>query len=283
VTAVEATERAVEGHGAPGSPRADQFGGPDHFVGYVGLEISHDDGKAWGRATLTPQMWATGTNRPRLGLLFTMADIVGGTPASGALTPTVDLRLRLLGTAPSEGAIVMEARPLKVGRRLWTGEVLFRREGFTEVFAISEFTFLNQKMGDMSEGQSPEPARRRAPMPLPAASFDELFQMRMLEDGTVEMDAHEAVRNGVFGTIQGGVQATMAEVVAERSLCERGSFEVIDVHVRYLNPVRAGPVVARGEVMPGDDLRPFVRASIIDGGAGGRIVSTAVMVCRPAA
>jgi acyl-coenzyme A thioesterase PaaI-like protein len=281
VTAVEATERAVDDHRATGDLGPNGVVSPDHFVGYLGLEIRHEDGNAWGRASLTPQMWATGTNRPRLGLLFTMADIVAGTPASGALTPTVDLRLRLLGAAPSEGAIVMEARPLKVGRRLWTGEVLLRREGHTEVFAISEFTFLNQKMSDMMGGESPEPARRRAPRPLPTESFDELFQMRMLDDGSVEMDAHEAVRNGVFGTIQGGAQATLAEVAAERSLRGRGSFEVVDVHVRYLNPVTVGPVVARGDAMPGDNLRPFVRVSLVDAGAGGRIVSTAAVVCHP--
>ena len=272
---MEATERAVEVHEEISSPTT------DHFVAHLGLEIRHHDGNAWGRATLTPQMWATGTSRPRLGLLFTMADIVGGTPASGALSPTVDLRLRLTGTVPPQGAIVMEARPLKIGRRLWTGEVLFRREGSSEVFAISEFTFLNQKVSDVLGGDLPEPAPRRAPVPLPAASFDELFRMRMLDGGTVEMDAHEAVRNGVFGTIQGGVQATMAEVAAERSLSGRGPFEVIDIQVRYLNPVRTGPAVVRAEVMPGDDIRPFVRASIVDGGAEGRIVSTVVLVCRP--
>ncbi len=252
----------------------------DHFIGYLGLEMWHEDGTTRGRVAIRPEMWATGSRRPRLGLLFTLADVVGGTPSTGALVPTVDLRVQLLTPAPSEGDILLEARPLKVGRRLWTGEVLFRTPGTEGVFGRCEYSFLNQRIVDVA-GTEPARERMRSRVPpLPVASFDELFQMRLRDDGAVEMDAHEAVRNGVAGTIQGGAQATMAEVAAEHALANRGRYVVCDLHLRYLSALKTGPAVAGAEILPGDPVRPVVRVSIVDG-ADGRLVSTAVAVCRP--
>jgi acyl-coenzyme A thioesterase PaaI-like protein len=255
----------------------------DHFIGYLGLEMWHEDGATRGRVGIRPDMWATGSRRPRLGLLFTVADVVGGTPSTGALVPTVDLRLQLLTPAPSEGDILLEARPLKVGRRLWTGEVLFRTPGADAgVFGRCEYSFMNQRIFDVAGVEPPREHPRRPVPPLPAASFDELFQMRLLDDGSVEMDAHEAVRNGVAGTIQGGAQATMAEVAAEHVLAGsgRGRYVVCDLHLRYLSAVKTGPALAVPEVLPGDPMRPVVQVSIVDK-ADGRLVSTAVAVCRP--
>jgi acyl-coenzyme A thioesterase PaaI-like protein len=254
----------------------------EHFIGYLGLEMWHEGDSTWGRATIRPEMWATGSRRPRTGLLFTLADLVGGSPPGGPLTPTIDLRFQLLTAAPSEGEVLMEARPLKIGRRLWTGEVLFRRPGSPELFARSEFSFMNQRFPDHAVGGL-APARRRdvGSRPVAVSYLDELFQMRFLDDGTTEMEPHGAVRNGVVGTIQGGAQATMAEVAAERALAERGPYLVSDLHLRYLSGLKVGPAVARSEVLPGDELHPVVRVSIIDGGADGRLVSTAIAVCRP--
>ena len=254
----------------------------EHFIGYLGLKMWHEGDSTWGRATIRPEMWATGTRRPRAGFLFTLADLVGGSPPGGPLTPTIDLRFQLLTAAPSEGEILMEARPLKIGRRLWTGEVLFRTTGSSELFGRSEFSFMNQHFADLAGGGL-APARRRDHLSRPVAVsyLDELFQMRFPDDGTIEMDAHDAVRNGAVGTIQGGAQAMMAEVAAERALAGRGRYLVCDLHLRYLSALKVGPAVARSEVLPGDELRPVVRVSILDGGADGRLVSTAIAVCRP--
>jgi acyl-coenzyme A thioesterase PaaI-like protein len=247
----------------------------DHFIPYLGLDVWHEDSRTWGRATITPQMLVTGAPRLRLGLLFTMADVVGGSPSTGILTPTIDLRLQLLQRAPTAGDVLLEARPIKVGRRIWTGEVLCYGP---DLFARGEYSFMNSHLSGAARYPPPKSAK-----PLPAPSFDELFQMRALDDGTIEMDAHEAVRNGIAGTIQGGAQATMAEVAAERALSGQGDHAVWDLSVRYLNALKEGPAVARAEVLPGDGTNPVVRVSITDEGSGGRIVSAALAVCRPAA
>ena len=252
------------------------------FARHLGLEMWHSEGRASGRATIRPEMWATGTRRPRLGLLFTLADIVGGTPPSGALTPTVDLRLQLLTAAPSLGEILMEARPLKVGRRLWTGEVLFTTPGASAVFARSEFTFLNQSLAELSGGMPGLPSWESG-QDLDGVTVDDVLQMRHLPGGVIEMDPHEAVRNGAVGTIQGGAQATMAEVAAERALASRGggSYLVADLHLRYLSALKVGPAVAEPLVLPGDEQRPVVQVRITDRGAGGQLVTSALAVCRP--
>ena len=83
--------------------------------------------------------------------------------------------------------------------------------------------------------------------------------------GTYEMEAHEAVRNGPAGTIQGGAQALMAELAGERALADDGDFEVVDLEIRYLNRVRTGPVLATGEVIPARSTA-CVRVPIIEPG-----------------
>ncbi len=267
------------GAGQAGTSDADEADA-EHFVAFLGLEMWHGDGRTWGRATIRPEMWATGTQRPRLGLLFTMADIVGGSPPTGALTPTVDLRFQLLTRAPSEGEILMEARPLKVGRRLWTGEVLMRTPGSSELVARSEFSFMHQRIVDRS-GFEPSLRWRKADLPLPSASFDDLLRLRLLDGGAVELEPHGAVRNGVVGTIQGGAQATMAEIAAERALADRGDYSAWDIQVRYLSALKVGPAAARPEVLGDDDLRPVVRVPITDAGSDDRLVSIATVICRP--
>jgi acyl-coenzyme A thioesterase PaaI-like protein len=246
----------------------------DHFIPYLGMDLWHEGTSTFGQATITPQMLVSGAERLRLGLLFTMADVVAGSPSTGILTPTIDLRLQLLRPAPCRGEVLLEARPVKIGRRLWTGEVLCYGP---DLFARSEYTFMNNHLSD-----TPTLPETRTGKSLPAPSFDDLFRMRVLEDGVIEMDAHAAVRNGMAGTIQGGAQATMAEVAAETALAARGEHAVWDLSVRYLNALKQGPAVARADVLPASDQHPVVRVAITDEGAGGRIVSMAVAVCRPA-
>jgi acyl-coenzyme A thioesterase PaaI-like protein len=97
---------------------------------------------------------------------------------------------------------------------------------------------------------------------------------------------HDVVRNGANGTIQGGAQALMAELAAERALADddghEGEFEVVDLEIRYLNKAKEGPVLATGEVIPGTLDGTCVRVPIIEPGADGRIISLSTLLCRPA-
>ena len=96
----------------------------EHFIHALGLELWDEDGFTHGRALLRPEMWAPGTEVPRLGVLATMVDIVVGMLPTGPVNPTVDLRLTLLSLPPSLGDIQLVCRPVKLGSRLIVGECL---------------------------------------------------------------------------------------------------------------------------------------------------------------
>src|SRR5215475_10431498 len=149
----------------------------DHFIPYLGMDVWHEGTRTFGRVTITPQMLVSGAERLRLGLLFTMADVVAGSPSTGILTPTIDLRLQLLKPAPCRGEVLLEARPMKIGRRLWTGEVLCYGP---DLFARSEYSFMNSHLSGAPMAPPPKTAK-----PLPAPSFDQLFGMRARPDGTI--------------------------------------------------------------------------------------------------
>lgn len=249
------------------------------FIAALGIEVWVEDGRTRGRATIRPAMWAPGTRRTRTGLLATMVDMVGGILPTGALTPTVDLRIQLLGEVPSEGVVELYAEPTKLGRRMFVGEVMLHAGATPDPFARATVTFLNQ----IVPGMSGFPPRELPPMP--ATSFDELMGVRVVGPDTVEVDLHDGVRNGPAGTIQGGAQATVAEICAEHVLSPLGRFAVVDIDIRYVGAVKVGPAVARAEVLAGvaPSGERVVRVRIVDGGADGRVVSLVLLTCRPVA
>jgi acyl-coenzyme A thioesterase PaaI-like protein len=248
---------------------------PARFVEALGLEIWHEDAVAHGRAELRPEMWTPGTELPRLGVLATMADVVGGSPPGGPINPTVDLRVTLLSRPPSHGTIMLACRPVKVGRRLFVGEVTMHGGDKERPFARSTMTFMNQPMPHSRISFGP-----RELEPMAVTSFDELLAARFPASGTVEMDAHPGLSNGEGGTIQGGVQALLGEIAGEHALRPRGRFHAVDLEIRYLNRVRGEAVTASAEVLDGDLADVCVRVPISDLAAGGRIVSLVSLMCR---
>ena len=94
------------------------------------------------------------------------------------------------------------------------------------------------------------------------------------------MDPHPWVSNGAAGTIQGGAQALLAEIAAERALLPR-KLSTVDLDIRFLNRMRSGPVAATAEIAPGDVDDAFVRVAITDVGDDDRLVSVVTLICRP--
>jgi acyl-coenzyme A thioesterase PaaI-like protein len=256
---------------------------PPSFVGALGIELSLDGDLAVGRAEILPSFLKPGTDRVRVGVLATLVDMVAGSPAHGVINPTVDLRVSVLDRPPSDGIIHLVCRPIKVGQRLFVGETVLHTGDIERPFARSMVTFINRIL--------PEASQRREPMaltPLGAPTYDESLLLRESAPGEFEMDAHEAVRNGIAGTIQGGAQALMAEIAAERALAdqfgaETGEHEVVDLEIRYVNRLRTGPAVAAGAVLPGGLDGICVRVPITERGPDERIVSLASLLCRPVA
>jgi acyl-coenzyme A thioesterase PaaI-like protein len=252
-----------------------------HIIAALGLELWVDEGLTHGRALLRPEMWAPGTEVPRLGVLATMVDVVIGSLPSGALNPTVDLRIALLERPPSEGEIGLVCRPLKQGQRLYVGEALLHTGDPEVPFAHAIATFMSNRIGDGPGATPAPPSTRRAPSgALGFASFDELLDTRVLARGVVAMDAHPRVSNGPGGTIQGGAQALLGEIAAEHALEPLGRYAAVDLEIRYLNRVRTESVEAAAEVLLGDVSGAQVRVPLREAGADGRIVSLVTTTCR---
>ena len=247
---------------------------PGSFVGALWLELSFVDGLTHGRVEVLPEMLAPGTDRPRIGVLATLVDMVAGFLPTGPVNPTVDLRVSLVARPPSTGTMYLVCRPAKVGRRLFVGETILHTGDVDRPFARSTVTFMNQQMSEGPGSGGP------AAEAITVRSFDDLLRPRYPDAYTAAMDAHPWVSNGPGGTIQGGVQALLAEIAAERAVKPR-ELAVVDLDIRFLNRVRSGPVAATAEVSAGEVDDTFVRVAITDLGDDGRLVSLVNLICRP--
>jgi acyl-coenzyme A thioesterase PaaI-like protein len=248
---------------------------PPWFVAALGLELWQEGELMHGRMELRPGMWVPGTTHPRMALLATAVDVIAGNPPTGPINPTVDLRLRLLSTPPASGLIDFECRVVKTGRRLFVAEAFLYAHGSGAPFGRSAITFMNQPL--------PAPAgfEPRFP-PAVAVPFDELVGARHLGQGTVAVDLRPGLSNGPGGTVQGGVQAYLADLASERVLAADGRFVATDLEIRYLNRVRAGPLMARAEVLSRRDSEAELRVPLTEAGDPARIVSLVALTYRAA-
>jgi acyl-coenzyme A thioesterase PaaI-like protein len=246
----------------------------NHFVGSMAVALWAEGGITHGKAVLRAEMWQPGTEIPRLGILATFVDLVAGMRPTGAINPTVDLRITLVSRPPSVGNVYTACEPVKDGRRLFVGELHLHTGDPATPFAHATVTFMNQLIPGVPFTTFED---RVGPL---GTTFDDLLEARFPMPGTVEMDAHPAVSNGPGGTIQGGVQSVLAQIAAERALEHRGRFSAVDLHIQFLNRVRTQSVTATAQVLPDAFDQVLVRVPIVEAGADGRIVSLVTVVCR---
>jgi hypothetical protein len=74
----------------------------------------------------------------------------------------------------------------------------------------------------------------------------------------------------VAGTIQGGAQAFLAELTAERNLA---SGEAVDLLINYLNPVKVGPLRALATTAGTAGPLTSVEVRLVDAGDSDTLVS----------
>lgn len=115
------------------------------YYDLLGIEITAvDEGHATGRLDLTEELSAApGTEIAHGGAIASLADSVGywavSSANSGALTPTVDLRLDYL--SPGTDDLVAEAEVTRNGESVGTVDVLVERAGDGETVALGRGTF----------------------------------------------------------------------------------------------------------------------------------------------
>jgi uncharacterized protein (TIGR00369 family) len=112
-----------------------------------------------------------------------------------------------------------------------------------------------------------------------------LFQLRRVEeegaDAAYEVELRPEIENS-HGSLQGGLAATLADVVAGRAIVERlkpsgRRTATLDLHIRYLLPTRVGPVRAIAKIRRFGARIVVVEVEIIDVGADRQLVAMATL------
>ncbi len=209
----------------------------EHFIRDLGAKTSVEDGLTVGRLDITANLCVPGTATPRIGVLVTLADLVSGQPPTGAINPTVDLRVR---TGPIAGAQSVRAvcRVLKHGRTLMVAEGDLFADRETVPFGAITATFMAQPLS--FEADKTDFRSREAPR----ESLADQLGVQRLQAGVLEIARHSGIQNGPDGTIHGGALAILAELATEDLLRERGPHLVQELDIRFLNRVKVGPVRA---------------------------------------
>jgi acyl-coenzyme A thioesterase PaaI-like protein len=235
-----------------------------HIVGELGFEHWHVNGLSHGRVAIRSEMLVPGTERVRIGLLAMLSDLVAGQPSSGPITPTTDLRVRVVRPAEM-GVVHLVARTLKVGATLAVFEVRMTADDDDRPFALSLATFMNRSV-DPSE--FPEHVNHPLAQPL-----DQRIGARVLRPGLVQLDPSPDIANSLHGTVQGGVLAMLGELAAESAVEVDGPFVVSELDIRFLNRVKVGPVQAGAEVLSAGPGGCALGVSIGDTGNDDRSVA----------
>jgi len=238
-----------------------------HFVDLLALHMWPGPDGPRCSSRVRPSMWVPGTQRPRVGVFATMVDMVGGLLPDGFVTPTIDLRLSVVDDLPSEGRVELATTTLKFGRRFLVSDTLLRSDG--RLFARGSTTFLSDVNLDLSlYRDNPEPE-------IDVESFDALLSPTVIDGTTLELVPRPGLSNGMQGTVQGGVQATFAEIVAEHAL--GGSAQITDIDIRYLQRLKVGPLHGAAEILGTAHGVTSLRILLTDAGFDDRVVSYAAV------
>ncbi|CAB4365487.1 unannotated protein [freshwater metagenome] len=240
-------------------PEGNTFPIEDHFVNRLGLALSFDGSGSAGVAEIPPEAFVPGTTRLRTAYLATLVDMVAGHAPTGGVGPTVDLRVQLLSSPPSGGTIRLACSPLRVGRRLIVAQTLLYSQEHPTPFATATTTFINKYVGGNLDAMPP-------PAPAVEESLDAFIGARVRDDRSMELTSRARIANGLNGTVQGGVQALLAEMTAEHLLGGGAHMAALDLDIRYLGSVRTGPLVAT--VVSSPAIHPFAMVHLTDGATG---------------
>lgn len=234
----------------------------------------HGDGLI-GSAEVTSPMWVPGTECLRLSILATWVDMVAGLMAVEELAPsvpvTIELDVHLHRPAPGHGTVTATGRPLRSGRSVFVAAVDLAVDG--EPFGIGGASFTAAR--DPKLTMPPRSAIERLPMGRPLeVPLAERAGSRRVAPGRVELPRRLDGLNAA-GTLNGGLIALAAEEAAV-SLVDGST--AASLGLRYLRPVRHGPLVAIADGHDG-----LVSVALHDAGHADRLAATAVLRLFPPA
>ena len=243
MTQAERMIASAEGH-------ADVVAARRHVLQDLGWHVVRADDGLQGSASVTPEMHVPGTANLRTSILAVWADVLAGHLAVDTIRPrvpvTLELDVHLYRPAPGDGLVRGSGQIVKAGRSVFVASVEFDA-GEGEPFGFAAATFvpapderLTIQMPKNWDQQAPSSARLNMP-------FAERAGCERVAPGVAAL-SHSDEKLNASNTVNGGLIALTVEE-ALLSLLPGASVSSLDM--RYLQPARVGPVVARAEVREG--------------------------------
>lgn len=236
--------------------------GPRHVLHDLGWEVTRAGDGLHGAAEVHPEMHVPGTGHLRTSILAVWADTLAGLLAADVIGPrvpvTLELDVHLYHPAPGAGIVRGEGRMVKSGRSVLVASVDFTTgDGEPVGFAAAAFmaapdATIRFRTDDTLDRMVPSGRRLAVP-------FAERAGCERREPGVAVLSHSEEVLNA-SNTVNGGLLALAAE---EAALSLAPGSTLSSLGLRYLQPVRTGPVIAEAQVREG-----LGRMEVRDGGAG---------------
>jgi acyl-coenzyme A thioesterase PaaI-like protein len=220
-----------------------------HILSELRFATSRVRDEMRGTGSITPEMHVPGTARLRTSILATWADNLAGLLAVDAMAPrvpvTLELDVHLYRMAPGSGTVRGVGRTVKTGRSVFVASVEFTSER-GEPVAIGAGSFMS----------APDPAAMLpATLSVDALPPGGLLSMPLAEragcqrgdPGVAVLPRSEDGLNS-SNSVNGGLIALAAE---EAVLSLAPGDTLCSLGLRYLQAVRAGPVVATARLHDG--------------------------------
>lgn len=242
-----------------------------HIVSELGLGVTRAGTEVRGSASVVPEMWAPQTESVRTSILATWVDIVAGHLAVDVFAPrvpvTLELDVHLYRKLEGCDGIEVVGSVLKSGRSVVVAGVELRDDRGHSV-GLGHGTFVAAPNPALRMPALPPEderlARREPSLRMP---FADRARCRRREPGVAVLPRSDDGLNA-SGTVNGGLLALVAE---EAVLSLTPGRTLASMAIRYLQPVRRGPAVAKAEARNG-----LGRVEVRDAGADGRLAVVAV-------
>jgi acyl-coenzyme A thioesterase PaaI-like protein len=222
---------------------------PQHILSELGFGVwSTDDGLA-GSASIIPEMHVPGTDHLRTSVLAVWTDMLTGLLAAKHMVDrvpvTLELDIHLYRSAPSSGVVRATGRPVKPGRTVFVASADFADDD-GDVFAFGSASFMavhdrTLRLPDALSFDLPPPVQT---LSVPLA---DRAGCRRIEPGVVLLERSEQGLNAA-NTVNGGL---IALAVEEAAVSQSPGHTLCALDVRFLQPVRKGPVRARANTRTG--------------------------------
>ncbi|MEZ5143798.1 MAG: hypothetical protein R2726_23540 [Acidimicrobiales bacterium] len=252
----------------------------------LGTTMSWDGDDLVTHLTPMPSTMVAGALRASAGVF--LVDVAAGIQVDTdpeAWTFTSDLSLRL-PAAPAPRRVDARTTVLRGGRRSVTADVALTDEtGAPWGWSTLGFTRVPRRPDDPAkpEVRADELAAVWARIPLLEEPLREAADVRVLDPsrGEAEVDVRPDLTNPA-GALQGAMVALLIEIAAEELASHHAGAPriVTELDLRFLGQGRVGPVRSRAWSIgrPEDEV---LRVELRDGGADGKLLTTALVRTRP--